>query len=139
MKERPLSALRLRVSGNVRPFRVSRRTLETVLEVTVPVGAVILWALLSTNSGAIYFPPLTEILREFAETWVFERVGSDVLPSLSRLGAGYAIAVLIGIGAGIPLGLSTTARRAATPHYRLFASASTARPYPLRGSGHRRR
>lgn len=115
MKERLLSTLRLRVSGNVRPFPVSRRTLETVLEVAVPVGVVTLWALLSTNSGAIYFPPLTEILREFAETWVFERVGSDVLPSLSRLGAGYAIAVLIGIGAGIPLGLSTTARRAATP------------------------
>jgi ABC-type nitrate/sulfonate/bicarbonate transport system permease component len=42
-------------------------------------------------------------------------VGSDVLPSLARLGAGYAIALVAGVAIGVPLGLSRTARRAASP------------------------
>ena len=49
------------------------------------------------------------------DTWVFERVGSDVVPSLLRLSAGYAIAVVVAIAVGIPLGLNPTARRAAAP------------------------
>ena len=39
------------------------------------------------GSDTYYFPPLTDILETFADTWLFERVGSDVVPSLVRLGA----------------------------------------------------
>ena len=39
----------------------------------------------SASSDTFYFPPLTEILEKFQETWIFERVGSDVIPSLERL------------------------------------------------------
>ena len=91
------------------------KRLGAVLEVLVPVALLGVWAAWSAGSETFYYPPLTEILETFGETWVFERVGSDVVPSLLRLAAGYAIAVAVAILAGIPLGLNTTARRAAAP------------------------
>ena len=92
-----------------------RRALPTVLEVAVPVAVLVVWGLWSSAAGSFYFPPLTEILTTFRETWLFERVGSDVLPSLGRLAAGYALAVVAAVLIGIPLGLSATARRGASP------------------------
>jgi ABC-type nitrate/sulfonate/bicarbonate transport system permease component len=91
------------------------RRLGAVLEVLVPVALLGLWAAWSANSDTFYYPPLTEILETFNETWLFERVGSDVVPSLLRLTAGYLIAVAVAIAVGIPLGLSRTARSAASP------------------------
>jgi ABC-type nitrate/sulfonate/bicarbonate transport system permease component len=91
------------------------RRLAPVLEVLVPLALVGLWAAWSAGSDTFYYPPLTDILETFNETWVFERVGSDVVPSLLRLTAGYAIAVVVAVAVGIPLGLNATARRAAAP------------------------
>jgi ABC-type nitrate/sulfonate/bicarbonate transport system permease component len=91
------------------------RVLATVLEVTVPVLALVIWGIASSGSDTYYFPPLTDILETFADTWLFERVGSDVVPSLLRMGAGYAIAVVLGIAVGLLLGMSKRARRAAAP------------------------
>jgi ABC-type nitrate/sulfonate/bicarbonate transport system permease component len=91
------------------------RRLGAVLEIVVPLALLALWGVWSASSDTFYYPPLTEILKTFNETWVFERFGSDVVPSLLRLGAGYALAVVVAIAAGIPLGLHPTARRAASP------------------------
>jgi hypothetical protein len=60
------------------------RVLATLLEVTVPVLALVIWGVASSGSDTYYFPPLTDILETFADTWLFERVGSDVVPSLLR-------------------------------------------------------
>jgi ABC-type nitrate/sulfonate/bicarbonate transport system permease component len=92
-----------------------RRVLETTLEVTVPALLLVLWGVWSSGSDTYYFPPLTDILSTFADTWLFERVGSDVVPSLERLGAGYAIACVVGVIVGMALGLSPTLRLAADP------------------------
>ncbi len=86
-----------------------------VLEVLFPLALLGLWAVWSASSETFYYPPLTDILQTFSETWIFERVGSDVVPSLLRLGAGYAIAVVLAVLLGIPLGLSPLARRATSP------------------------
>jgi ABC-type nitrate/sulfonate/bicarbonate transport system permease component len=91
------------------------RLLATLLEVTVPILALVAWGVASSGSETYYFPPLTDILETFADTWLFERVGSDVVPSLLRMGAGYAIAVVLGIAVGLLLGMSKRARRAAAP------------------------
>jgi ABC-type nitrate/sulfonate/bicarbonate transport system permease component len=92
-----------------------RRALPVALEIAVPIAILVVWGVWSASADSFYYPPLTEILDTFADTWVFERVRSDVLPSLLRLGAGYAIAVVVAVAVGVPLGLSRTARRAASP------------------------
>jgi len=92
-----------------------QRVLATGLEVSVPILLLVIWGLWSSGSDTYYFPPLTDILSTFADTWVFERVGSDVVPSLVRMGLGFAIAVAAAISVGLLLGLSPRARRAAAP------------------------
>jgi ABC-type nitrate/sulfonate/bicarbonate transport system permease component len=85
------------------------------LEVTAPLLVLVAWALWSANSEEFYFPPLTEILSSFADTWLFERVGSDVVPSLARMFAGYGIAVAAAITLGLAIGLSRRGRLASAP------------------------
>ncbi len=85
------------------------------LEIAVPVLLLALWWVLSANSKTFYFPPLKDILTTFKDTWLFKRVGSDVVPSLERMFAGFFIAVVLGVVGGLLLGLSRRARRAAAP------------------------
>ena len=81
----------------------------------MPLLLLVLWGLLSANSDTYYFPPLTDILETFMDTWVFERVQSDVVPSLTRLALGYGIACVVAITVGLALGLSRPLRRATDP------------------------
>ena len=92
-----------------------QRWLGTGLEVTVPILVLVIWGLASANSKTYYFPPLTKILSTFRKTWLFDRVGSDVVPSLERMAGGYAIAAAVAIALGLLLGLSPRTRRAAAP------------------------
>jgi ABC-type nitrate/sulfonate/bicarbonate transport system permease component len=91
------------------------RAAYAAMELTVPLLLLVLWGVWSSGSDTYYFPPLTDILQTFADTWVFERVGSDVVPSLVRLGLGYAIACVVAVAAGLALGLSPALRRATDP------------------------
>jgi ABC-type nitrate/sulfonate/bicarbonate transport system permease component len=115
------------------------RRVAPVLEVLVPLLLLGLWAIWSAGSDTFYYPPLTEILETFSETWLFERVGSDVVPSLLRLTAGYFLAVVIAVLVGIPLGLNATgpprrsssscarSRRRRCCRWRSWSSASATR------------
>jgi ABC-type nitrate/sulfonate/bicarbonate transport system permease component len=85
------------------------------LEVSAPLLLLVIWGVWSSGSDTYYFPPLTDILDTFADTWLFERVGSDVVPSLVRLALGYGIACAVAIAAGLALGLSRPLRRATDP------------------------
>lgn len=91
------------------------RLLSAALEIAVPLTVLVIWGLLSAGSETFYFPPLTSILSTFADTWLFERVGSDVVPSLVRMGLGYCLAVAGGIAVGLSLGMVRRARLAAGP------------------------
>jgi ABC-type nitrate/sulfonate/bicarbonate transport system permease component len=92
-----------------------RKVLATALEITVPILILLIWGVWSANAGSFYFPPLTDVLGKFNDLWLFERVGSDVVPSVVRLTIGYTIAVTFAIAVGIPLGMYRTARQAAAP------------------------
>jgi ABC-type nitrate/sulfonate/bicarbonate transport system permease component len=94
---------------------MSRRVLGAALEIAVPLALLGVWAVWSSGSQTYYFPPLSDILSTFADTWVFERVGSDVVPSLARLGLGYSIACVVAVALGLALGLSRPLRRALDP------------------------
>src|SRR5205823_12293969 len=86
-------------------LRVSRRrALYVTVEVLVPVLAVAAWWWTSSNSTSPYFPPLSDIVQAFRDSWVFRHVPTDAVPSLARMGAGYGIAVVVGISLGMVLG-----------------------------------
>lgn len=91
-----------------RPLRAGR-------ELVVPAAVLVGWGAWSARAGNFFFPPLTEILRSFRETWLFARFGSDVVPSLERMAAGYLIAVCLGVGAGLLIGQSRFLRRLTDP------------------------
>jgi ABC-type nitrate/sulfonate/bicarbonate transport system permease component len=99
-----------------------RRLLEAALEITVPLLVLVVWGLLSAGSESFYFPPLTSILSTFADVWLFERIGSDVVPSLARMGLGYGAAVLIAVVVGVSLGLMRRGRLVAGPIVELLRS-----------------
>jgi ABC-type nitrate/sulfonate/bicarbonate transport system permease component len=91
------------------------RVLGVVLEVATPIVLLVLWGVLSARSDSFYFPSLVEILRTFQETWLFDRVSTDVVPSLTRLLLGYLLAVAAAVVIGIALGSVRPLRRAFDP------------------------
>jgi ABC-type nitrate/sulfonate/bicarbonate transport system permease component len=98
---------------------VSRRTytaLKVAAEIAVPVALLAGWQLWTASAESPKFPRLSTILVEFRDMWLFAQFGTHVVPSLERIGLGFAIAVVAGIAVGIPLGLSPWARLAAMPH-----------------------
>jgi sulfonate transport system permease protein len=84
---------------------LNHRLLMARAEVAVPVIAIVLWWVLSATSTSLYFPPLSKIMTSFRNIWLFSHVGSDVVPSLENLAAGFAIATVAGIVFGVALGL----------------------------------
>src|SRR5205823_13608702 len=85
------------------------------LEILVPVLAVAAWAWSSSKSTSPSFPRLRDILQAFRDAWLFRSGPTDAGPSLARMGAGYGIAVVVGIAAGMVLGLVPLAGRALGP------------------------
>ena len=85
------------------------------LEITVPLALLVLWGVLSSRSDTYYFPPLTDILETFADTWVFERVGSDVVPPRCAWRSATGSRASSAIALGLALGLSRPLRRATDP------------------------
>jgi ABC-type nitrate/sulfonate/bicarbonate transport system permease component len=96
-------------------MRWRARLLGLGLELVVPLGAVALLAAWTARRPSFLYPPLDDVLATFGDTWLFERVGGDLLPSLVRMGTGLALAVAGGIVLGLPLGQMPWLRRAATP------------------------
>jgi ABC-type nitrate/sulfonate/bicarbonate transport system permease component len=92
-----------------------RRGLATALEVLVPLAAVGLFAAWSAQRTSYYFPPLGDILSAFRRAWLFDRVGSDAVPSLARMGLGFALAAIVAVPLGVGLGRSRRALMATRP------------------------
>ena len=92
-----------------------RRLLALGLEVSVPVALLVLVGVWSASSGSYYYPPLTHVLSTFRDTWLFSHFGSDAVPSLVRLGLGYAIASVLAVVLGLVLAVVPWLRRAADP------------------------
>lgn len=86
----------------------------------VPVGVVIAWWFASANSASPFFPPLQTILQTFGQAWLSSAIFTDVLPSLGRMFAGFAIAVVVGIALGVLLGRLRLVAYALNPVLQFF-------------------
>jgi ABC-type nitrate/sulfonate/bicarbonate transport system permease component len=98
---------------------VTRKTygrLAVAAEIAVPVAILAGWQLWTAHAHSPKFPRLSTILVDFRKEWLFAEFGTHVVPSLERIGLGFAIGVLVGVLLGVPLGLSPVLRRIAMPH-----------------------
>jgi ABC-type nitrate/sulfonate/bicarbonate transport system permease component len=90
-----------------------RRLRDLAVQFVVPVVVLLAWGLWSARAENFFFPPLTDILASFRANWIFARVPTDVVPSLERMLAGYALAVCLGVAAGALIGSVRVVRWAA--------------------------
>lgn len=82
---------------------MTKRARVAGMSLIVPALIVLVWWLLAADSTSPFYPPLPTILTSFQETWVFAHVASDVVPSLTRLALGYALAIFLGVSLGVLL------------------------------------
>jgi ABC-type nitrate/sulfonate/bicarbonate transport system permease component len=94
---------------------VTRRAGWVAVELALPVAILLTWWFWSEGSHSPYWPPLSDILVAVKDNWLFERFGSDLVPTMKRVAIGFAIAVVIGVGLGVLLGASHGLRRALEP------------------------
>jgi ABC-type nitrate/sulfonate/bicarbonate transport system permease component len=92
-----------------------RNGLLIALEVLTPLVLIGLYAWWAGPRDSFFFPPLQRILSTFWMNWLGERLASDIWPSLYRAMAGFGLAVVLGVTAGLLLGLSRWARLATAP------------------------
>jgi ABC-type nitrate/sulfonate/bicarbonate transport system permease component len=94
----------------------SRRLLRRVLmALGLPVVLLATWWFASAGSQDFYQPPLETIVRAFPTAWTPERIQNDVVPSVLRLLAGYAMALLAGITLGVVIGANRSLRALLEP------------------------
>ncbi|MCL8014329.1 ABC transporter permease [Streptomyces sp. AS02] len=86
--------------------------------------AVAVWQLAARAHGSVYFPPPAEIARHVHALWfsgparhVFltQAAVADILPSLGRMAAGFALAAVAGIALGVAVGRSRRAYALCNP------------------------
>ncbi|MFD1824613.1 ABC transporter permease [Mumia zhuanghuii] len=93
---------------------------QAALTLGLPVAMIALWWVVSANSTSIFWPPLSEIVEAFPETWTWDRIVNSVVPSVVRLLTGYTIAVVVGVAAGTAIGLSRNVRAICEPSMEFF-------------------
>ena len=97
----------------------SDRAMQIVRQMALAMGLPALlfaaWWISSSGSESIFFPPLSHILRTFADVWFSPRITHDVVPSLVRLFIGYLSAVALGLALGIAIGASRRMRQVLEP------------------------
>jgi ABC-type nitrate/sulfonate/bicarbonate transport system permease component len=92
-----------------------RLLLRLVLFLGLPVILLVAWWFASAGSVDFYQPPLSKILAAFPDTWTWERLRSQVLPSLARLGVGYLAALVGGVALGVLIGANRFLRALLEP------------------------
>ncbi|MEV7084967.1 ABC transporter permease subunit [Streptomyces sp. NPDC093085] len=83
--------------------------------VALPALLVAGWWIVSDSSTSVYSPPLRTVVAAFGEVWTGSRIADDVLPSVARLLAGYALAAAVGVALGVVIGSYRRVRAAAEP------------------------
>lgn len=91
----------------------------------------VIWWVMSFGSTSLYFPSLQNILLEFRETWLFEHFWTDAVPSLLRLLIALPVALVLGIGIGLFLGMNRRAENALRPLIDFIRSTPSTALLPL--------
>jgi ABC-type nitrate/sulfonate/bicarbonate transport system permease component len=78
------------------------------LRVSVLVGIVVVWQVLTTIADHPFFPTFAETFGRLWINWLTNptQLGRDVVPSLARLLTGWFAAVVVGVALGVVIGMS---------------------------------
>ncbi len=105
-----------RTGRTARPRRRPRAMVRTWAERWLVLAVLlVLWQVATASADALFFPPPSEIAAQMQERWLSgsasslfltSEVGEQIVPSLARMAAGWALAVLVGVALGTALGLS---------------------------------
>jgi len=95
--------------------RAGGRSGEFVLRWTVLAALLVAWEMAARGAESIYFVAPSRFIARAAQLWLptpgellTEGMRSDVLPSLTRMGAGLAVAVVAAVVLGVAIGLGPT-------------------------------
>lgn len=88
--------------------------------VGLPAILIFLWWLATLGGAGFYVPTPGELITTFFQTWFGPRFWEDVLPSICRLLAGVAGAIVFGIALGILIGSFRTLRQLLEPLLEFF-------------------
>ena len=117
------------------PAGASRRLprwLDKLLEaIGLPLLLLGVWALSALVSPNRYFPAPWRIAEAFVDTWVGDSFFVDVLPSIGRLLAGLALAIVIGIAVGVLIGSVRWLRQFVEPVFEFFRAVPPPMLVPL--------
>ncbi|MFT4084129.1 MAG: ABC transporter permease [Nocardioides sp.] len=101
--------------------RVLRSVLaELFFALALPVVLLAIWWIASSGSTDPLWPSLKAILKTFPDTWTWDRITHDVVPSMARLGIGYLLALVCGVALGTAIGLSRGLRALTEPTLEFF-------------------
>lgn len=107
------------------------RVRALAVELWLPVLVLAAWYAYSGANPSFYFPPLADILSALRDNWFFDHLGSDAVPSLVNLGIGLVIATVVGISAGVALGLVPVLREAFSPTIEFLRSVPPVALIPM--------
>jgi ABC-type nitrate/sulfonate/bicarbonate transport system permease component len=99
---------------------MTRLALRVAQLLGLPVLLVLGWWGYAAWRPSFYLPSPARIATAFADVWFTRRILDDVLPSLGRLLAGYALAALVGVALGAAIGSYPRLRAATEPVLEFF-------------------
>jgi ABC-type nitrate/sulfonate/bicarbonate transport system permease component len=109
-----------RRQGSAERGRPGRRAALIALEIAGPLLLLGAWQIWTVRAASPFWPPIDEIARAFDRRWLSDAAWPDLLPSLGRLLAGYALGVAAGIGLGLVIGASRLVSELVDPIVQFF-------------------
>jgi ABC-type nitrate/sulfonate/bicarbonate transport system permease component len=85
-----------------------------------PILLVAGWWVFSASTPSIFWPPPDVVAAKFVATWLGDRFFVDIVPSLSRMIAGLALAIISGVVVGLIIGSVRWLRALAEPALEFF-------------------
>lgn len=112
-------------------FQASSLLTEIMRQLWLPAVLLVLWYWLSAGSTSFYFPPLHNILAVLLRDIADGPLPRYIVVSLTNLGAGLAIAIVMGISVGLLIGESERLRIATEPVLAFFRALPSAAIVPI--------
>lgn len=97
------------------------RVVKNILYIIgLPVLLLLGWILWSAQSTSFFVPTLEQMTNAFSTTWTWDRIMTDVVPSVSNLLAGIVLSIVLGIVVGLLIGSFRWLRQLTEPVMEFF-------------------